>query len=361
MARLLTTGFELGEVIEHNAAASLTNTSVQDSYARTGTYAWRIPSSSSPKYFSHSITSNPQELYIRLAVMFRELGAGSPNDPAVYQAFVALIDSGVVHLSVVLDPDTMRLHLLRGATGTLGHSGGIDLGIGSAVLRMNAWYVVELYAKIANSGGAATVKVNNTTDIGVTDTDTAASSNEYISVVRFGESQPTNIHTWHEIYLDDIAINDTTGSYQNSWIGQGGVYLLKPDGDGATTDWTPSAGSVHYEMVDEVPDDASTTYITAGTAGHIDLFDLGALPATVATIDMVQPVYQTTLEEAGFNQIRDVLRANGTNYAGPTQNVTSEEPDYIFYAGSVCYTVPGGTAAWGTADVNALQIGVEVV
>jgi hypothetical protein len=359
VARLLTTGFELGEAIEHNASSYIVGAAgVTSDYARTGTYC--LNCNIGNNYFAHSITSNPDELYIRVATMWRSGNAGSPNEAGHYEGFLSLIADSDSHLSLALDADTMRLKLIRGGSGILGHEPGSVLATGNAVLRMNAWYVVEMYAKIANSNGTATVKVNNTTDIGYTG-DTAANASEYVNVVRFGLSRDSFANTIHTLYLDDIAVNDTTGSHQTSWIGQGGVYLLKPNADGATTDWTASAGTVHYSLVDDTPDDAATTYVTAGSAGLVDLYELEDLPATVSTVDLVQPVYQATLEEAGFNQIRDVLRVGTVNYGGTTQNVTAETPDFIWYGGSVCYQVCGGTTSWGTADVNALQIGVEVV
>lgn len=355
MARLFTTGFELGEVIEHNAASWGPTTS--STYARTGTYSMACGFGA---YFSHTLTHQPQEVYVRAAVMFRGGIASGVNNPDEYQAFMSLMVSSASHLSVALDAMTNRLLLMSGAGGALGHIPGTVLDRGDAVLRMNAWYVVELYAKIANSGGTATVKVNNTTDMSFVG-DTAANANEYVEVVRFGTSISSTANTIHYTYLDDIAINDTTGDYQNSWAGYGGVYLLTPNADGTATDWTPSAGTTNYTQVDERPDDANTTYVTAELPGAKDLYGLTDLPATVTQVDLVQVVYQAALQEAGLNQMRDVIEHGGTVYGGYTQNITSEQPDYIFYAGTPWYTAPGGTTSWGTADVAGLYAGIEVV
>lgn len=357
MARLFTTGFELGAITEHNAVSSLIGFAVSTDYARTGTYC--AQASSRLAYFSHTLTDNPNEVYVRLAVRFESGANNGPNPSGTYQAFLALLEAGNCHLSLVIYPDDMRLRLLRGATQNMGYEGGELLGTGSIVLRMATWYVLEVYAKIANSGGAATVKVNSVTDIGYSG-DTAASANEYVDIARFGLSYPATATLYHYLRFDDIAINDTTGDFQNTWAGQGGVYYMRPVADTATVEWTQSAGTSHWETVDEIP--ANTTdYIYAREAGSTDLFEVNNLPAEVTSVDMVQVIYQTALEAAGLNVVRDVVSHAGTVYSGYTQYITSITPNYVYYGGTPYYTQPGGTVAWGTAEVAALQAGVEVV
>lgn len=357
MARLFTTGFELGAITEHNAASSLANFEASTDYPRTGTYCAYCYGSD--KYFAQTLTGNPQELYIRVAVRFQTGISSGTNAANVFQMFLALFEAGTCHLSLGLYPDDMRLKLVRGGTGVMGDDGGTLLGSGSIVLRLDTWYVIELYAKIANSGGAATVKVNSVTDIGFSG-DTASSANEYVDICRFGWGYPATINLAHQIRFDDIAINDTTGDYQNTWAGQGGVYYMRPVADGDRLEWTQSAGTSHWQTVDEIP--ANTTdYIYAREAGSADLFEVNNLPDAVTSVDMVQVIYQTALEAAGLNTLRDVVRHEGTDYSGVTQYVTAIVPNYVYYGGTPYYTQPGGTAAWGTAEVAALQAGVEVV
>lgn len=350
-------GFEFGEPIEHSGVANTTYGTVQQSYVRTGDYAWRV-GNTGDAYVGWTLTNEPDEVYLRAAVMFRDLTDAYADGTADYQAFMDVWGHGASHLSVAVDVNLNRLVLLHGATGALGWSGGAVLDRGDAVFSFGRWYVVELYAKIHATTGTAVVKVNNVTDLNYTgDTDAAGSA--IISRVRFGNSRSATIN-YHYIYLDDIGINDTTGSYQNSWVGQGGVRLLKPNADGAQTDWAPSSGTVHYTMVDDVPDDADTTYISSQTVGHIDLFDIEDLDSTIDAIDLVEPCWQAALATAGFEHIRPVLRHGTANYPGSTASITDVAPSYQLYKGTAWYLNPAGSA-WSTADVNALQVGVEVI
>lgn len=64
------------------------------------------------------------------------------------------------------------------------------------------------------------------------------------------------------IYWDDLAINDTTGSFQNSWPEEGEIIHLKPDGTGDYGHWAND-----YQNIDEVtPDDATTMITSTATA-----------------------------------------------------------------------------------------------
>ena len=359
MARRFTTGFELGALNEHNGsyaegsnsyAAAIVTTPV-----RTGTYAAAFKASVATAgytYFSQIFTDHPQELYIRLAIRHNGFVGGATNP----QNFLVVLEGATQQLVFGIRPSDQVLMVRTNTTGGMGNAGGSTLATGTAILTLDTWYVIEIYVKIANAGQVA-VKVNGVTDISYSG-DTAASANEYLDALRFGVHGPTGKAEYY--YFDDIAINDTTGSYQNSWVGTGGVYLLKPSADGATSEWSPSAGTEHWSLVDDVP--ANTTdWIQAQNADTLDLFELDDLPATIKIVDMVEVVMQAALSEAGYNEVQDVVRHGTVNYTGAAaQAVTSEVQNYVLYKGTAWYVAPGGTVAWGTADVNTLQAGVQI-
>ncbi len=359
MARLFTCGFELGEAIEQNAGVvdQSSLATIQSDYKRTGSYALKTNygiSATAGYVLIQSLPTQPDELYLRAAIMH----GPSVAPGTVPHCFVALFDQTNCHLSVGIRNTDSRLVLRRGGTGLTGQTAGTTLAVGNAVLCNYGWYVVELYAKISNGAGTAVVKVNNVTDIGYTG-DTAASGNEYVDIVCFGGGG-VGAGVGFNLYLDDLAINDITGSYENTWCGQGGVYLLKPEGEGSLADWTPSAGTVHYQLVDDIPDDASSTYITSETVGHQDSFTIGDLPATVTEVDLAQVLYQGALDYAGVNSIKDLVVHEGTAYGGSVTNITTTTPNYQLCHGTIHYTQPGGTVLWTKEAIEALEIGVEV-
>ncbi len=359
MARRLTTGFELGEIIEHNGslAENGANFTVVTSPVRTGAYAAKndAPAASSGLYyafFSHVLSDNPAELYVRLAL--RHDGFGTSSTSPIY--FLDFLDGSTHQISVGIRPSDHLLVVATNGSGNMGE-GGTVLASGSIVLGADRWYVIEVYVKADPTNGQVIVKVNGITDITYSG-NTAPSGNAQIGRVDFGANSTGLGNNGANLYFDDIAVNDTAGSYQNSWIGQGGVYLLKPTADGAQNDWTPTSGTTNWDKVDEIPKN-TTDWVQAQSSGSVELYELEDLPAEVKTVDLVEVVYQVALSQAGYNEVQDLIRWGTTNYAGTIQPVTTEHPNYALYKGTVWYTRPDGTA-WGTADVAALQAGYQI-
>jgi hypothetical protein len=87
-------------------------------------------------------------------------------------------------------------------------------------------------------------------------------------------------------YFDDLAINDSNGSFQNSWPGDGAVIRLKPNAAGDASDWTND-----YTAVDEVTPDEGTTLVASKTLNHIydyDIEDTHSALTPGSTINVVQ-------------------------------------------------------------------------
>ena len=357
MARLFTCGFELGELIGFNGSVNQKygEMSIVTSPVRSGTYAMRnnagyVSSLSAYAFFTEELSDLP-ELYARIA--FRHAGLNTSSDHKL--ALLGFYDGGTNQVTLAVDPVDGRLLLLQGGGGEMGYD-GTQLAKGTAALTQDVWYVIEVYVKAASSG-QVTVKINNITDISYSG-NTAPSGNDQVNQVQIGLSTYGEA-TQSYCYFDDIAINDTSGSYQNSWPGQGGVLLLVPNADGDETDWAPSEGSVHYSLVDDIP--ANTTdWVQAKESGSVDLFQIEDLPPDISLIQFVQPLWRAALSEPGFNQLKDLIRVGTVTYEGITQNVTSAVQNYVLGQGSISYTIPGGTDTWGTADVNAVQAGIKI-
>lgn len=359
MARQFTTGFETGKANEHNgayAAALGCSGAVDGTLARTGKYSYKNRANViGVTYFSHSLSGTIDEIFIRYAYRY-SLGAAGGGTTEPMMTWAAVGSDGISHVAMGHDSVTYSPTIYRGGGGGLGLSGSTPLGTADYTLKSDRWYVIEAQVKVDNTAGTVVIKVNNTTVLSYVG-DTAGGATDTIAAIRFGASGQTGInYSW----LDDIAVNDTMGSYQNTWPGLGGVYMLKPNADGAVTEWTPSTGTAHYALVDETP--ANTTdWVQAVTAGDTDLFGLENSPTYVNTINLVEVVYEAAVTESGYNTVADVVRQGTVNYPGGTATVVSIAPGYGLFKGTAHYVQPNGSGAWGTVEVDALQAGVEIV
>ncbi len=77
---------------------------------------------------------------------------------------------------------------------------------------------------------------------------------------------------------DDIVINDVHGVKNISWPGCLKVILLRPNDNGDEIQWTGSAEPWHYDLVNEVPPDA-TYYVSTSENGKRDLYKFQSLPS----------------------------------------------------------------------------------
>jgi hypothetical protein len=161
-------------------------------------------------------------------------------------------------------------------------------------------------------------------------------------------------------FIDDVAINDTTGTVNNSWCGKGSILLLKPKAAGAHTDFTPNANN-NWEQVNEVPHDGDTTYVYSETADHIDTYDLEELEAdhavdpTDAVVKAVQ-VCLTGRYEGADAHLAPMLRHGTTDHEGDQMTMANS---YYRLHNQVFSISPFTSAAWTITEVDALEAGVK--
>jgi hypothetical protein len=362
MARRFTTGFELRNVVEHNGPL-LTNIThrVVTSPVRTGQYALRLYTAGltvlSGLAMVHNIPDS-SEVYTRACIyLYHPLNVAS-----VPLNFVAFYNGSNCIAALGVSSADNRLVVTRGGTEQIGQKDATQVATGYVGLRDDVWYVVECYLKVGDAGnGRIVTKVN-----GVTDIDFTGQTNQVASVVtsvRFGGNGQMLVgesNKGRDIALDDLAINDATGTQQNGWVGMGGVYLLLPNADGFHTEWTPSSGSQHYVLVDEIPADASDYVYATGAAK--DTYAHSDLPELVNQIRMIEVVGQFALSDTGSRSVRALVRHNGTTYnINPTQNITSTTPTLHLVKSDPIYEVLGGSGNWTRAQINNLEAGWEAL
>lgn len=352
MARLMTVGFESGKIDELNGAYSIANTpTVSSTYRRTGTYSINFGKTT---YFSHVFAYSVSELYFRIALYIRD--PGQTHDPFEMVEFVG--EDGTVQLTLAYSQYDFCLDWYRGKLWNTGYTAitGTKLDSGNIIIRVDEWTILEGHIVIDNSSGECTLKINGTTDATFTgDTQADATDNTVRSIWFRGGF---GVGTFG--YVDDIAVNDTSGSYQNSWCGLGGIFYLEPVADGDQNDWTPSSGTVNYAMVDDIPPDNATTFNQGELSGELELYEVDDCPQYVNTVNLLEVVYRAALATSGYNELTDIVKTAGTVYQGSETTIITITPTFAYYKGTAHYINPNTGTAWGTAEVSAMQAGVEI-
>jgi len=141
------------------------------------------------------------------------------------------------------------------------------------------WVVVEVYIKIADSGGVITLR-QDMTEVATFSGDTKPGADTDVNYLIFGQANTTYS------YFDDIVVHSTSGAANNSWPGGVKALLCLPNGDGSTLQWTPTPSGTHYSTVDEAPP-SGTDYLQVGTVDQVDELDFADLPSEAFSLKAV--------------------------------------------------------------------------
>jgi hypothetical protein len=221
----------------------------------------------------------------------------------------------------------------------------------STPILQDVWYYLEVKVTIGDApDGVASLRINGVAELTQTGLDTRNAGNATANIVKMGGWAAATT------YLDDLYICDGTGAANNDYLGDIKVECLLPSADGATVDWTASAGA-DYTTVDEALQNSDTDYISSSTANQVDTFAMGNLATTAGTIKGVQYLLMARKDDAGSRSVAPVARPVSTDRVGATVSVA----DTYAYVREIAELNPEDTAAWEIADINGMEYGVKLI
>lgn len=344
MSLLVIEGFEDAALSELWAGAS--GGSADTSPVRTGTRSWLLTGDG--EVFTHTLASpisSTQELIVGWAVTF------SRTDPGGDSTFRNLF-----HLRDTSANTIFELRVQGTTPGTIWVYDAAAAQVGSFSV-VGGWqtdvFVHYLEVKAVNPGTASDVFVYSDGVLVYSSTafDLTDGVNN-IGDVRFLNPR-NNTSNWDDIYIAD---GSTAGGAVSDVLGPVNVETLNANGNGATANWDGSDGNNtdNYLLVDDLPHDSDTTYVTASTANDVDLYtfqDLGT-----RTVYGVRAT-ATARKDGGSESFRQVTRIGSTNYAGTTKVLTDAYVNYV----EIWEVSPATSTVWASTGVNDAEFGVEVI
>jgi hypothetical protein len=159
------------------------------------------------------------------------------------------------------------------------------------------------------------------------------------------------------IGYDDLYICDNTGTYNTSFIEDGEILTLFPDGPGAVTDFSLFGAATNWQAVIEQPFDGDTSYVYSGVDTDQDLYTIADMPVG-QTIVIPGIAVNTVARKDNTGSIGFIpLAKSGINLgSGTTTPVTSSYLEYQY----IFEREPVTNNPWDETLVNSLQIGAEV-
>jgi hypothetical protein len=269
--------------------------------------------------------------------------------------FKAVSTTSVAVIYFFAGPGTSAAASLRWSTVTTGefsvyNYAGSLLGTtsGAACTSGSGWHYVEVKVVVGTSG-SVTINVDGVAKLTLTGVNTSDSAGDtyYICL---------NFDATSQYYLDDIYVCDTTGTYNNAFLGAQVVIGLLPTADTSQKSWTPSAGSAHYSLVNDNPSDDDTTYVQDGTSGDCDLYAYAQL-ANVATIAGIQINTVCRQTDTTAFSLKTAVKSGTTTSLDAGQSIGSTS---YSTKSRIVETDPNTSAPWSETGLNAASIGIQV-
>lgn len=268
--------------------------------------------------------------------------------------FCGVLDGSLAHALSIGNLDG-NLRIVLGTT---------EIGQIAGVFTVGAYNRIEWHFIVDSTNGLIEVKVNGNSLFTWEGNTRGArlDSIRYVAIGLSGATFLTTMNRWQHVYIDDVAVNDTAGSVNNSWCGKGSILLLRPKGIGHYSQFIPSNISLNnYEMVDDIPADGDTTYVKSEIAEEIDTYNMEELIAdhgidsTLLVVKAVQ-VCLTGRYEGVDAHFAPILRHGVTDEEGALIEMLNT---YHKLHHQVFSVSPFTGLAWTYAEVDALEAGVK--
>lgn len=260
--------------------------------------------------------------------------------------FVSTLGSGGAFLTTY-DGATIQNELRVDVLGrlTFTRNGTVLATSGGTVFVIDVWYDVVYTCTYGNAGaGSFEVFVGGVSIFSDSSLDNTNSSNQSITRVQLGAPITCD--------FDDFWVQNTINN-----PGDLRIATLFPSADGYLNQFTRSAGSTNYTLVDEATHNSDTDYVEDGTVGHIDSYAMSNLPTVPNGVKalVVRAVGRKT--DAGAKTGRIGVRSGTTNYESSDIALPAS---YALLSDSIRVVDPNTSAAWTESGVNAIEAFVKV-
>ena len=348
MARLWSSGAELNSTTLEGAVESgNTHPTISISVVHSGVYAYKHDFVSTfSSLMIYTFSSGIKKVYARIYFYV------TANPPAQCYLLDIIGNSGLA--SILLQTDgTLQLHEEKSFT---------QVGNASSAISLNAWNYIELFVDTTTiTSSILTARLNGsqfaTGTFNLTNQGDAQKLEWGPSLYASGT---------YTVYTDDIAINDSTGSFQNSYPGEGKIIHLRPNAAGDSTQWTPDSGS-NYARVNEVTPDDATSLVADSVLNDSDLYncdDSGIGASDTVNVVQVGVRFRNDVADATTNFKVQIEKASGgtiSQSSAITPNSTTWKTNATAVPNNYPLTLyqDPDSSNWTQSTLDSMQIGVQ--
>lgn len=217
------------------------------------------------------------------------------------------------------------------------------------VLIAGVWNHIEARVTLSNTVGSCQVRVNGVEVLNLTNVDNVFTGAETCPALRIHvEGSGGSLYT----YFDDFYIWDTSGSQNNTFLGDRKVSTLNPSDNTGVSEWSYTGAASPVQCINGTQD-GDTSYIYAGSAVPVTSeFELQNVDGTVGLIAGVQLVNVMRKIEAGTVIVQPSLVSGSS----ATNNGSHSVADNYAYYSSIHETNPATGMPWTASALNSARI-----
>lgn len=236
------------------------------------------------------------------------------------------------------------------------HSGGATTRGTSApgAVPAGQYFHAEFMAHANGASSSMECRINGVTVVSATGFGGGSTQ-----IAQFAMGRTTVLLSGAEPYwFADLRVGDDQGGVNDDFMGDRRVFTHFPNRDGSPSEWTPSAGSDKYAMVDEADPDDDSTYIESEAEGSLQRLGFTPLDASVSAIGGIALVSYVKKTDAGPCFIaQNVVAQSGDKTLGDEY---APGLGYL-YAHQLFDLNPDGLVPWTPTEVDALESEIEHV
>ena len=231
-----------------------------------------------------------------------------------------------------------------------GSETGTVLGTTTSPISYQSWVFIEIGITISPTIGTVIIKFDGTTVLNLSGLNTGSVAINSIKATLNGLDFTDRAGYW----LDDVYICDGQGATNNTFLGDIRVDSYAPVSDGVHQDWTRSAGSNTWSLVDENP--PSATDLVSGTAvGQKVTTKVSASDTGRQILGVVVSNISNETEGSGRRKVRPLAVMGGSTVNGTEHTLLTT----YLRCPQVLEKAPDGTD-WTYTKLNNSEFGLEV-
>jgi hypothetical protein len=266
--------------------------------------------------------------------------------------FLGFFDVNVGQVIVTILPNGQIRFRSGSATGTV-----LATSNASVITATNVYFYLEFDITFDTVNGAIVLHANgvNVPLSASSGFDTAPSGHDSFNTHQLGYLNSSVLSTT-TYFIDDLYMLSTTGGQNTSFLGDVRVVCVFPNGAGASTQFTPNGAGTNWQCVNEVSEDAGTTFINDANVGDEDLYTKQSIPVNTGQIFGIQQCAVAQKDAASGRSFANINLSGATTTAGATHALGLT---YAWYL-DVFEQDPNAASAWTFTTFQAAQIGVKV-